>query len=87
MRHRKDDVLVEFIQKYCALGNDVRVSRIWLWNRYLNYVYQRCRNLHDFYTQSEFDQIMQGVGVTIIEYEYIGICILKEPCVASELKK
>ena len=84
MRHRKDDVLVEFIQKFCAFGRDARVSRIWLWNRYFNYVYQKCGKLPDFYSQREFDQIMQGVGVKIMDYEYIGICILKETCIAGE---
>lgn len=84
MRHRKDAILVEFIQKFCALGTDVSVSRIWLWNRYLNYIYQKCGRLPDFYTQREFDQIMQGVGVKIMDFEYIGICILKQQCIASE---
>ena len=79
MIYHKDECLIEFLKRFCGIGREVSVSRVWLWNRYLNYILENCGEHPEFYNQGEFDQIMQGVGVKIEGFEYIGICILKDP--------
>ena len=79
MEYHRDKCLIAFIQRFCGLGSEASVSRVWLWNRYLNYVFENCGNHPEYYDQKEFDRIMQGVGVKIVDFEYVGICILKDP--------
>jgi hypothetical protein len=73
-----DPLFVEFIREYCDFVPGACVSKIWLWNRYVNFAIGKSGKKMTFYDEKGFDELMKEMGVASEENEYLGIRIRKK---------